>query len=242
MICACGIIVVNPEDDRYQHLLGKRVKLPIETVDRGQYVEIAAHPSVKMEFGSGILMVCSFGDQNDVSIFRELGMRPFVAINLNGEMTEISGPLSGMKVIEARRSAIEILRSSGNLDSTEDRLQEVPVSERGGNPIEIILLKEWYVRQTHILDRLIELSDECKFIPERNRQYLHDWIDGISIDWPISRRRWYHTEVPIWYSEDRTKVVVPPRGSYVQPWKDSPPDNSEVVIGIARSHWDCIRN
>ena len=229
MICACGIIVVNPEDDRYQHLLGKRVKLPIETVDRGQYVEIAAHPSVKMEFGSGILMVCSFGDQNDVSIFRELGMRPFVAINLNGEMTEISGPLSGMKVIEARRSAIEILRSSGNLDSTEDRLQEVPVSERGGNPIEIILLKEWYVRQTHILDRLIELSDECKFIPERNRQYLHDWIDGISIDWPISRRRWYHTEVPIWYSEDRTKVVVPPRGSYVQPWKDSPPDNSEVV-------------
>ena len=58
---------------------------------------------------------------------------------------------------------------------------------------------------------------------------MHDWIDGISIDWPISRRRWYHTEVPIWYSEDRTKVVVPPRGSYVQPWKDSPPNDSEVV-------------
>ena len=90
-------------------------------------------------------------------------MRPFVAINLDGEMTEISGPLSGMKVIEARRSAIEILRSSGNLDSTEDRLQEVPVSERGGNPIEIILLKEWYVRQTHILDRLIELSDAVSY-------------------------------------------------------------------------------
>ena len=75
----------------------------------------------------------------------------------------------------------------------------------------------------------MELSKESSFIPERNRQYLHDWIDGISIDWPISRRRWYHTEVPIWYSEDRTKVVVPPRGSYVQPWRDSPPNNSEVV-------------
>ena len=126
-------------------------------------------------------------------------------------MTRIAGPLSGMKVNEARKRAIEILRTTGNLVSTENRLQEVPVSERGKSPIEIILLKEWYVRQTHILDRLMELSKESRFVPERNRQYLHDWINGISIDWPISRRRWYHTEVPIWYSEDRTKVVVPPR-------------------------------
>ncbi len=229
MICACGIVVVHPDDVRYQHLLGKRVKLPIEVGDRDPYVEISSHPSVKMDFGSGILMVCSFGDQNDVSIFRELGMKPFVAINLDGEMTEIAGPLSGMKVIEAREAAIEILRSSGSLESTEDRLQEVPVSERGGNPIEIILLKEWYVRQTHILDRLMELSDESRFIPERNRQYLHDWIDGISIDWPISRRRWYHTEVPIWYSEDGTNIVVPPKGCYVQPWRHSPPGGSHVI-------------
>ncbi len=134
MICACGIVVVHPDDVRYQHLLGKRVKLPIEVGDRDPYVEISSHPSVKMDFGSGILMVCSFGDQNDVSIFRELGMKPFVAINLDGEMTEIAGPLSGMKVIEAREAAIEILRSSGSLESTEDRLQEVPVSERGGEP------------------------------------------------------------------------------------------------------------
>ena len=108
-------------------------------------------------------------------------------------------------------------------------MQEVPVSERGGNPVEIILLKEWYVRQTHILDRLADLSNESTFIPERNRQYLHDWVDGISIDWPISRRRWYHTEVPIWYSADETKVVVPPHGVYVQPWKDLPPEDSEVL-------------
>ena len=229
MICACGIVVVHPEDERYGHLVGKRVKLPIEVAERDQYVEIGSHPSVKMDFGSGVLMVCSYGDQNDVSIFRELGLRPFVAINLDGEMTGIAGPLSGMKVNEARTRAIEILRTTGNLVSTEDRLQEVPVSERGGNPIEIILLKEWYVRQTHILDRLMELSKESRFIPERNRQYLHDWINGISIDWPISRRRWYHTEVPIWYSEDRTKVVVPPRGYYVQPWRDSPPIDSEVL-------------
>ena len=89
--------------------------------------------------------------------------------------------------------AIDMLRDSGRLVEAKSHMQEVPVSERGGNPVEIILLKEWYVRQTHILDRLAELSEKSTFIPVMNRQYLHDWMDGISIDCPISRRRWYHT-------------------------------------------------
>jgi len=229
LICACGVVVVHPDDQRYSHLVGKRIKMPLPVSNRDETVEIIAHHSVKMEFGSGVLMICSFGDQNDVAVFRELGLRPFAAIDLDGKMTDISGPLQGMSVDEARKSAIEILRNSGKIEATHERLQEVPVSERGGNPIEIILLKEWYVRQTHILDRLQNLSDQSKFIPERNRQFLHDWMDGITIDWPISRRRWYHTEVPIWYSEDGTKVVVPPRGVYVQPWREEPPGDSEVL-------------
>jgi valyl-tRNA synthetase len=74
-----------------------------------------------------------------------------------------------------------------------------------------------------------ELVSDINFIPPRNKQFLDDWMQNISIDWPISRRRWYHTEVPIWYSEDGSKVVVPPSGSYVQPWRDSPPKGSEVL-------------
>ncbi|MDP7188215.1 MAG: class I tRNA ligase family protein, partial [Candidatus Poseidoniia archaeon] len=184
---------------------------------------------VKMDFGSGVLMVCSFGDQNDVAVFREMGLRPFVAVDLDGRMTDISGPLSGMSAEDARTVSIDILSEAGRLSATETHMQEVPVSERGGNPVEIILLKEWYVRQTHILERLSELSNQSSFIPERNRQFLHDWMDGISIDWPISRRRWYHTEVPIWYSEDGLKIVVPPHGTYVQPWREAPPHGSEVL-------------
>ena len=229
MICACGVVMVHPDDSRYSHLIGKRANLPMPVAERETSVEIMAHPSVKMEFGSGILMVCSYGDQNDVAIFRELGLRPFVAIDLNGEMTQIAGPLSGLKVSDARIEATKMLEELGCLESFEEREQEIPVSERGGNPIEIILLKEWYVRQTHVLERLIELSKSSRFIPERNRQYLYDWVDGISIDWPISRRRWYHTEVPIWYSEDGSKVIVPPKGTYVQPWRDAPPGDSEVI-------------
>ena len=229
LICACGVVMVHPDDERYKDLVGKRIKLPLPVNGRSDTVEIQTHPSVKADFGSGILMVCSFGDQNDVSVFRELGLKPFQAIDLEGKMTEISGPLHGHTVLDARKLAISILEDTGKLSSKENRLQDIPVSERGSNPVEIILLKEWYVKQTHVIDRLFKLSENCNFIPERNRQFLHDWMDGISIDWPISRRRWYHTEVPIWYSEDSSKVIVPPSGTYVQPWRDMPPLGSEVL-------------
>ena len=229
LICACGIVVVHPDDSRYTNYVGKTVRLPIAVSGRTKEVEIKTHHSVKSEFGSGVLMVCSFGDQNDVSIFREFGLDPHVAIDLDGRMTGVSGPLSGLTVEEARLEAISILHKSGSLKSVEEKEQDVPVSERGRNPIEIILLKEWYVRQTHIQDRLRELSKQSNFLPERNRQLLHDWMDGVSIDWPISRRRWYHTEVPIWYSQDGSKIVVPPSGIYVQPWREGPPPGSEVI-------------
>jgi len=229
LICACGVVVVHPDDERYQHLVGKKIKLPLPVSGRDDYVEIKTHASVKSEFGSGVLMVCSFGDQNDVAVFRELGLTPFQAINLDGCMTELAGQWSGMTVIEARKAVTEYLESNGKIDKIEERDQEVPVSERGKNPVEIILLKEWYVRQTHIQDRMRELIEEITFHPLRNRQFLLDWMDNISIDWPISRRRWYHTEIPIWYSEDEQYVIVPPSGTYVQPWREDPPSGSRVL-------------
>ena len=234
MICACGVVVVHPDDKRYQHLVGKKAILPMPVSGRETSVEIQTHPSVKSEFGSGILMVCSFGDQNDVAVFRELGLTPYQAIDLDGCMTDISADLSGMSVIEARIKATEMLEESGKISQIEERSQEIPVSERGKNPVEIILLKEWYVRQTHIQDRMREHIDEIKFHPPRNRQFLLDWMDNISIDWPISRRRWYHTEIPIWYSQDEQFIVVPPSGHYVQPWKEQPPLDSRVLSRESR--------
>ena len=229
LICACGIVVVHPDDKRYQHLVGKKAMLPLPVDGREVSVEISTHPSVKSDFGSGILMVCSFGDQNDVAVFRELGLSPFQAIDLDGCMTSIAGPFSGMKVKEARDAAIEYLEANGKIDQMVEKEQEVPVSERGKNPVEIILLKEWYVRQTHIQDRISELAEDIEFHPPRNKQFLQDWMDNISIDWPISRRRWYHTEIPVWYADDGAKIIVPPAGTYVQPWCESPPAGSEVL-------------
>ena len=229
LICACGIVVVHPDDKRYEHLIGKKAMLPIPVEGREISVEIATHPSVKSDFGSGLLMVCSFGDQNDGAVFRELGLTPFQAIDLDGCMTGIAGPFASMKVFEARKAVIEYLENEGKVHQIVEKEQEVPVSERGKNPVEIILLKEWYVRQTHMQDRIAELAEEIEFHPPRNKQFLLDWMENISIDWPISRRRWYHTEIPIWYADNRSKVICAPAGVYVQPWCESPPDNSEVL-------------
>ncbi len=241
LICACGVVAVHPDDNRYHHLIGKKILLPVETKGRSKYVEITTHPSVKSEFGSGVLMVCSFGDQNDVAVFRELGLTPFQAIDLDGKMTEVSGPYVGMKVAEARERVIDDLSSKNRIVQIIEKEQDVPVSERGKNPVEIILLKEWYVRQTHIQDRMRELIEDMEFHPIRNKQFLLDWMDNISIDWPISRRRWYHTEVPIWYSEDGEKIITPPAGVYVQPWKENPPSGSRVLDRESREDlgsWD----
>jgi len=243
MICACGVVVVHPEDERYTDLVGQRLNLPMPTSGRQTSVEVRSHPSVKSEFGSGVLMVCSFGDQNDVAVFREFGMEPFQAIDLEGRMTSVAGPLSGMPVAEARTEAIVLLQEAGLIADLTEREQEVPVSERGKNPIEIILLKEWYVRQTHVQDRMREHIDQIAFHPERNKQFLLDWMDNITIDWPISRRRWYHTEIPIWYADGGTKIIVPPKGIYVQPWREDPPSGSRVLDRETRDvlgTWDSL--
>ena len=172
LICACGVVVVHPDDARYPHIVGQKAILPADVEGRSTEVEIRTHPSVKSEFGSGVLMVCSFGDQNDVAVFREMGLAPFQAIDLEGRMTSISGPLAGLTVTDARAAVIEQLEAAGRIANMEVREQEVPVSERGKNPVEIILLKEWYVRQTHIQDRMREHIEEINFIPPRNKQFL----------------------------------------------------------------------
>ena len=110
-----------------------------------------------MEFGSGVLMVCSFGDQNDVAVFRELGLDPFQAIDLEGRMTALAGPLAGMTVLEARRPPSSIWNRPATSPTWSRKIRRFP-SQSAEKPVEIILLKEWYVRQTHMQDRLRSLS------------------------------------------------------------------------------------
>ena len=219
LLCSCQATVVNPEDERYTDVLGKKVLIPL--INRE--VEIKTHPSAEKGFGSGAVMVCSYGDQNDVSLFRELRLQEIVAIGKNGRMTEVAGLYAGLKVKQAREKIIEDLQNHGFVEKIENINHRTPISERSKTPIEIIPMEEYYLKQKDYVERIRNLGSKIIFHPLMHKQILMNWLESISIDWPISRRRYYGTEIPIWYCKNCNEPQVPEPGKYYKPWKDQSP-------------------
>ena len=219
LLCSCQATVVNPEDERYTDVLGKKVLIPL--INRE--VEIKTHPSAEKGFGSGAVMVCSYGDQNDVSLFRELRLQEIVAIGKNGRMTEVAGLYAGLKVKQAREKIIEDLQNHGLIEKIENINHRTPISERSKTPIEIIPMEEYYLKQKDYVERIRNLGSKIIFHPLMHKQILMNWLESISIDWPISRRRYYGTEIPIWYCKNCNEPQVPEPGKYYKPWKDQSP-------------------
>jgi len=218
-LCSCQVILVNPNDERYTSLHGKHALIPIY----GREVPIMAHPSARMEFGTGAMMVCSYGDYSDVRLFRELGLEEIIAITEEGLMSEHAGKYAGLTVEEARRMIIEDLEKQGLVVKKEKIMHRTPTCERSKNPVEFIPMKEYYLKQLEFADEIMKIAKKLKFHPERHRQILIDWIKALAIDWPISRRRYYGTEIPIWYCKSCGRACVPEPGKYYRPWKEKPP-------------------
>jgi len=214
LLCACKAVIVNPEDVRYSDLIGKKVIVPISN----QEVEIQAHHSAQIVFGSGAVMVCSYGDHNDVALFRELDLEEVVAIGQDGRLTEAAGAYAGLKPKQARTKIIEDLESKDLVEKIEEISHRTPISERSRTPIEIIPMEEYYLKQKGSVEKMRELGAQIKFYPEMHRQILMNWLDSIKIDWPNSRRRYYGTEIPIWYCKKCSEPYLPEPGKYYQPW------------------------
>jgi len=221
LLCACKTVIVNPEDERYTKYIGKKVIVPITNVE----VELKTHHSAHQEFGSGAVMVCSYGDQNDVALFRELELEEIVAIGLDGKMTESAGDYVGLKPKQARAKIIEDLENKGLVEKIEDVIHRTPVSERSKNPIEIIPMEEYYLKQKESIEKMKKLGQEITFYPAMHKQILMNWLESINIDWPISRRRYYGTEIPIWYCKNCSEPHVPEPGKYYKPWVEKCPIN-----------------
>jgi valyl-tRNA synthetase len=222
LLFACQSIIVNPKDGRYLQLHGKHVEIPIF----GREVKILPHHSAKPEFGSGVVMVCSYGDQNDVHLFRELGLKEIVAINANGITTPAAGPYSNLTLKEARAKIIEDLNDAGLIDRVEDIVHRTPLCERSKTSIEIIPMEDYYLKQLEYIPKLKELAEEITFYPPMHKQILINWLNSVSIDWPISRRRFYGTEIPIWYCNNCRTPNLPDSNmtdKYYRPWKEKPP-------------------
>ncbi len=219
LLGACLVLAYNPEDDRYKHLKGRKAIVPIY----GYEVEIIEHPSVEKEFGTGVMMFCSYGDQTDVRVIRELGLKPRIIIDESGKMKKEAGPIAGLSVKEARKKIVELLREQGYLVKVERIRRRVPVCWRCSTPVEFIHTREYFLKQLEFRDQLLKLVDEIKFYPPEHKRKLIDWINSLAMDWPISKTRYYATEIPVWRCRRCGAILVPEPGRYYQPWREPAP-------------------
>ncbi|MEM0116962.1 MAG: valine--tRNA ligase [Conexivisphaerales archaeon] len=219
LIPACKLIIFNPNDNRYTHLNGQLVKTPIF----GKDIKLMAHPAAKQDFGTGLVMICSFGDYTDIRILRELNIEPTYIIDLDGKMNEYAGKYKGLSVKDARQRIVDDLRKAGLIVKIEKTNHKTPVCWRSKTPIEFIALEEIYLKQTHVREELLKIIDESNFFIKESKQLLIDWINSINVDWVLSRRRFYGTEIPLWYCTNCKKPILPEAGRYYIPWKEKPP-------------------
>ena len=235
LLAGCKALIFNPNDTRYQHLKEKTAIAPLYDHE----LKIHPHPQANPDFGTGLVMICSYGDQADIRLFRELGLEPSILVNKDGRLNEKSVFLNGLTITEAREKIASLLREKGMLVKEEVIEHSNPVCWRCGTPVEFINVKEYFLSQVEFKEKLLDVIGKIKFYPEMHKKKLIDWVKSINTDWPISRDRYYATEIPIWKCSNCGKVILPEKGKYYRPWFDKPPvdkcpycgASSEKIVG-----------
>ncbi|MEM3190743.1 MAG: valine--tRNA ligase [Candidatus Parvarchaeota archaeon] len=219
LLPACKLIIFNPADTRYSSLSGKTAIVPIFN----HQVKIVPHPSAKMDFGTGLVMICSYGDYTDIRILKEFNIKPTYVLDKNGRMNENAGPYKDLTVQEAKEKILIDLDKLGALVKSEKILHRKPICWRSKTPIEFIPTREIYLRQTDAKEKLVDIAKQMEFYSPESQILLLDWINSISSDWVLSRTRFYGTEIPLWYCKRCGETIVPEPGRYYIPWKEPPP-------------------
>ena len=199
-------VAVHPEDERYKHLIGKTVKLPIV----GREIPIIADDYVDMEFGSGAVKITPAHDPNDFEIGNRHNLARVLVMNEDGSMNKLAGKYEGMDRFECRKQIVKDLQEMGVLFEIEDHLHSVGHSERSGAVVEPYLSTQWFVKMQPLADEAIKLQEaegKVNFVPDRFEKTYLSWMENIH-DWCISRQLWWGHRIPAWYHNETGEVYV----------------------------------
>jgi valyl-tRNA synthetase len=223
LIPACVALLAHPDDERMSGLVGRQVLTPLF----GTSVPVLTHPLVEPDKGTGLVMVCTFGDLTDVVWWRELGLPVRSVLGADGRLIEVPwgelgwesadlararesyGELSGRTINQARRRIVELLQQSGELVGEPTPVtRAVKFFEKGERPVEIVTSRQWFIRTIEHRDVLLARGKELQWHPPYMRARFDDWVNGLTGDWCVSRQRFFGVPFPLWYRLDESGNVL----------------------------------
>ncbi|HJK86705.1 MAG TPA: valine--tRNA ligase [Candidatus Megaira endosymbiont of Nemacystus decipiens] len=246
LLPSCAAIFYHPDDARYKKLKSKFAVTPLFNVR----VPILPDDLVDPDKGTGLVMCCTFGDQTDVLWWRKHDLKTKIIFSKHGKIIEniefdencldevaakqFACQISGLKISEARKKIIEILRKHELLINQTEKSQLVKCAERSGAPLEILTTTQWFIKSVDHKKALSDKSNQINWHPATMKVKLDSWIENVSLDWCISRQRYFGVPFPVWYSKkpgEEGKILLPKKESLpVDPLKDLPPGYSRDEV------------